>query len=534
MSRRVALAACLGALIAWCWLPAAGGPGGGRVVIGVRGDVTSFNIYTATNAFSQEVVDLLYLRLAEEQDDFRAGPPSCRPALASSWEFSPDRLSLTFHLDPKARWGDGEAVTAEDVVFSQRAAASPEVAWVGADVKEQIAEVTAPDRRTVVFRFKQPYPYQLLDAVEGNVLRAAAFSQLPFASWPKHAFLDAPAPSGPFRLTRYEAGAVIELGRNPAYLHAPLPRLDSVAFRVIPDEATLLQELLSGGIDVMANVPPQAAARVEAAPRLRLVRVPDLAYGFICWNLARPPFSDPRVRRALTLAIDRDAIVEGLLQGTGRVTAGPILSFLWEHDPDLRPLPYDPSAARALLRDAGWEDRDGDGLVDREGRPFRFELESNQGSALRADIAQMVAAQLRKVGVEAVPRVLEFGAFLERHERHEFDAFVSSYRESTKVDLKSAFHSASAEGGYNYGRYSNPELDSLIDSARRATDPAVGRDLWRRAQRLIAADQPYTFLFERDRLDAFPRRLEGVRPSPRTAYAGLEEWRWAPADPSRP
>ena len=502
---------------------------GGRVVIGVPGDVTSLNIYTATNAFSQEMVDRLFLKLADEQDDFSQGPPTFAPSLAKSWEISPDGLQLTFHLDARARWSDGRPVTARDVVFSHQAATSREVSWVGSDVKDFIVDVRAPDERTVVYRFRQVDPYRLMDAAEGNVLPAHAYEKTPLADWPKRSFLEAPVVDGPFLLKRYERGTLIELARNPNYLRAPLPKLDSVVFRILPDEATLVNELLSGGIDVMENVPATATKRIEADPRLRLVRVPDLSYHFICWNTSRPLFVDGRVRRALTLSIDREAIREALLPDTGRPSSGPVLSFLWAHDPSLRPLPYDPDAARALLKEAGWVDTDGDGLVDRDGRPFRFTLDINQGSRLRADVAQMVAAQLLKVGVEAVPRLFEFGAFIERHEKHDFDAFVGSWRESTKVDLKSAFHSASRDGGYNYGMYANPRLDEIIDRARAATDPKEARALWFKAQAIVAADQPYTFLFERDRLNAVPRRLQGLRMGPRTAYTGLEEWSWGGA-----
>jgi peptide/nickel transport system substrate-binding protein len=500
---------------------------GGRVVIGVPGDVSSLNIYTATNAFSQEIIDLLFLRLADEQDDFRQGPPTFRASLAKSWESTPDGLEMTFHIDARSRWSDGRPVTAQDVIFSHRAAASPEVSWVGKDVKDFIQEVRATDERTVVYRFRQADPYRLMDAVEGNVLPAHVYGTIPFAEWPKRSFLEAASVDGPFLLKRYERGSLIELARNPGYLRSPLPKLDAVVFRIIPDETTLVNELLSGGIDVMENVPAAATKRIEADSRLRLVRVPDLSYHFICWNVSRPPFTDARVRRALTLAIDREAIAQTLLPGTGRTSSGPVLSFMWAHDPSLRPLPYDPDAARALLKESGFTDKDGDGLVDRDGRPFRFTLDINQGSRLRSDVAQMVTAQLRKVGIEAVPRLLEFGAFIERHEKHDFDAFVGSWRESTKVDLKSAFHSDSRESGYNYGMYANPRLDEVIDKARATTDAKKARDLWFSAQAIIVADQPYTFLFERDRLNAVPRGLQGLRMGPRTAYAALEEWFWA-------
>ncbi|MGH9748851.1 MAG: ABC transporter substrate-binding protein [Candidatus Polarisedimenticolia bacterium] len=502
----------------------AGRTGPRRLVIGVRSDVTSLNIYTAASAFDQEIADLLYPKLAYEADDFQQGPPTFRPGLASSWEFSADGRRLTFHLDPRAVWSDGRPVTAADVLLSHRAASSPEVAWAGIDVKEFIEEVTAPDERTVVYRFARVYPYRLMDAVEGNILPAHVFGNVSLAEWPRRAFLEAPVAGGPFRLRRYERGALLELERNPAYLKAPLPWLDSVVFRVIPDEEALLNELLSGGIDLLENLHPRAAARVEASPRLRLLRVPDLSYTFICWNTARPLFANPLVRRALTLAIDREAIVEGLLPGVGRTAAGPVLSFLWARDPALRPLPFDPDAARRLFGEAGWRDRDGDGLLDHDGRVFRFELETNQGSGQRADAARMVAAQLRAVGVEAVPRVFESGTFIARHETHEFDAFLGSWLESTKVDLRSNFHTAAGDGGYNYGRYGSPELDRVIDRARAVRDPEASRLSWIEAQRIIAYEQPYTFLFERDRLHAAPRHLRLPPLGPRSLYARLEEW----------
>jgi peptide/nickel transport system substrate-binding protein len=363
-----------------------------------------------------------------------------------------------------------------------------------------------------------------MDAVEGNILPAHLYSKLPFAQWSKTGFLEAPVGSGPFRLKRYERGALIELERNPEYLRAPLPRLDSVVFRVLPDDTALVNELLTGGIDFMENVPAEAVAKLRSIPKLSLVRVPDLSYTFISWNTSRPLFSDARVRRALTMSIDREAIIEGLLPDSGRPSSGPILSFMWASDPTSKPLPYDPDGARKLLRESGWEDRDGDGVLDRDGATFRFDLETNQGSSLRSDIVQMVAEQLRRIGVAAVPRVFEFGAFVARHEKHDYDAFVSSWRESTKVDLKSAFHSDSRNHAYNYGLYSNPDLDRILDRARMESNREAARKLWWRAQQIVVRDQPCTFLFERDRINAVPRSLKGLRPSPRSAYAGLEEW----------
>jgi peptide/nickel transport system substrate-binding protein len=497
-----------------------------RVVIGIRADPGTVNIYTATNATAQEIADLLFLRLADEQDDAAKGPPTLAPALARSWDWADEGRELRVHLDPKARWSDGKPVTASDVVFSDRAARSPEVGWAGSDVKELISAVEAADPATVVFHFTKAYPYRLLDASEGNIVPAHAWGSIPMADWTQHAFVEAPAASGPFLLSRYVPKEQLTLTRNPSYVKAPRPVLDEVVFRILPDMETLVNEVIAGGVDVVPNVSEEAAKRLAGRDDVRVVRAPDLSYTFVCWNTSRAPFDDVDVRRALTLAIDRRAIIETLAPGTGRPSYSPIPSALWAHDPGVEHLDYDPAAAAKLLDAAGWIDRNGDGIRERKGKPLRFELETNQGSALRGAVVEMIAAQLRKAGIDAVPRLYEFGASNEKHRKHDFDAFVGGWRESTKVDLKSVLHSDARENGYNFGLYSSPELDRLIESAREEKDVAVARDLWSRAQRIVAHDQPFTFLFEADRLHAVRKGLAGFHPTLRSALTGLEEWRW--------
>jgi peptide/nickel transport system substrate-binding protein len=276
----------------------------------------------------------------------------------------------------------------------------------------------------------------------------------------------------------------------------------------------------------MENLPERHLGRVEETGRFEIVRAPDLSYAFVCWNTGRPLFSDARVRRALTMAIDREQLIEAFLPATGRPAHGPVPSALWAHHPGLERLAYDPQESRRLLAEAGWIDRDGDGVLDRDGRPFRFELSTNQESSLRRTLIAAIESELGRVGIDATPVLLEFGAAIERHARHDFDAFVGSWRESTKVDLKSVFHSAGIERGYNYGSYRDAEVDAWIDRARGEDDPAAAAELWRAVQERIARDQPYTFLFESDRLHAVRKGLTGFRPSPRTAYAGLEAWQW--------
>ena len=494
-----------------------------RVTIGVRADVDSLNIYTASTILSQEVSNLLFLHLAGEKDDFADGPPTFEPQLAAAWKLSGDGLTLDFQLDPRMRWSDGRRVTPRDVVFSHEAAVSKGVGWVGSDVKEFIASVEAIDHQTVRFRFTQRYPYQVMDAVEGNVLPAHHYAEIPFDLWPKTEFVTAPVVSGPFRLASYKPGEALVLERNPNY-GGTAAGIGSVVFRVLPDVATLLAELESGGIDVMENVPAAQIKRLSQRKDLELFTVHDLSYTFVCWNNRSPLFSDPRVRRALTMAIDRRAIIDGVLFGNGKLLASPIMSLYWAHDPAIAPWPYDPQGARALLAQAGWKDADGDGVLEKDGRPFRFTLETNQGSQLRNDVAVMVQDHLKKVGIDAQPRTLEFKTYLQKHDAHDFDAFVGGHREATKVDLKSLLHTSALEGGYNHAGYSSAAMDSAIDKARMETDTAKARQLWSSAQKLFHEDQPFTVLFEMQRVNAVSRNITGVKMSPRSAFMTLPSW----------
>lgn len=504
-----------------------------RVTIGVRADVDSLNIYTASTILSQEVSNLLFLHLAGEKDDFADGPPTFEPQLARRWEASGDGLTLDFHLDEKMRWSDGRPVTARDVVFSHEAATSKDVGWVGSDVKEFISSVAASDDRTVRFRFTQRYPYQIMDAVEGNVLPAHHYAAIAFDAWPKTEFVTAPVISGPYRLASYRPGEAIVLERNPGYGGAAAG-IQKVVFRVLPDVATLLAELESGGIDVMENVPAAQVKRLSEKKDLELIAVHDLSYTFVCWNNRSPLFSDPRVRRALTMAIDRRAIIDGVLFGNGKLLASPIMSLFWAHDPSVAPWPYDPQGARALLAQAGWKDADGDGVLEKDGREFRFTLETNQGSQLRNDVAVMVQDHLKKVGIDAQPRTLEFKAYLQKHDAHDFEAFVGGHREATKVDLKSLLHTSAIDGGYNHAGYSSAAMDSTIDRARMETDTARARQLWSSAQKLFHDDEPFTVLFEMQRVNAVNRRIAGVKMSPRTAFMNLPSWSLRAAPPQQP
>ncbi len=506
--------------------PAAAGPAsGGTVVLGVLGDVQNWNPYLCDSGLSEDLAALVYPSLAVEQPDYRLHPPSFAPALAESWEHSADGLSLTFRLRREARWSDGTPVTAEDVVYTFSAQTADEIGWPGVYDKENVERVEATDSHTVVFRFRRPSPYQLMDANEGLIVPAHAWREVPFVDWEDTDWSRRVLAAGPFRLARHSPQQEIVLEANPSYWRAGRPLVERVVVRVVPSPSGLVTQLLAGGVDFVDNLPARDVDRVRRNPRAAAVAYPDRSYAFVAWNNRHPLLADPRVRRALALAVDRQTLVDAVRAGLGRLAVGPILSGMWAFNDTLAPLPFDPAAARALLEQAGFVDRDGDGVRDRGGRPFELELLANSESQDRRDAAVLVQGDLARVGVRVRTRFLEHNAVLDLRDRGEFEALVSSWREPTQVDLRDTWHSAE-EGveSNNFVRYSNPEVDALIERAEQATTFAEQKPLFDRIQELIVADQPYTFLYERDSVAGMSRRLAGVAVNDATPYFNLEDW----------
>ncbi|MBZ0102315.1 MAG: hypothetical protein K8I65_09165 [Thermoanaerobaculia bacterium] len=522
--------ALAGAAMAFACAPPARGPDSARreVTIATTVDLAGVNeLVSGGVRFTTEVLDLLQLHLLDEQPDWAAHPPTLAPRLAESWQLSPDQRSLTFRLRADARWSDGTPVTAEDVRFTFAAQTAETVAWSYAGSKAGIAGVDVLDPRTVRFRLRSSSPAPLVDVNDGRILPAHAWRPLPLAQWRtgESFFRRRAVASGPFRLAGWRSGLGFTLERNPRYFD-PDPRgPERVRFRVVPDPASLLERLLAGEFDFFDGLSPRDAARVERSPRLRVVATAARQFDYIGWNGRRAPFDDAQVRRALTLAIDREELVRALWHGRARVGAGPIPAGAWARDPELAPWPYDPDGARQLLARRGFADGDGDGVLERDGVPLRFVLLTNSGNRLRADAAALICDQLRRVGVAATARAVEMQLLTELNLSGDYDATLAGWSIDTTFDLRPWFHSAEIADGWNFVAYANPQLDRLLAGARATAELPQARQLLIEAQRILHAEQPYTFLWEPQRLSAVAADLEGVEITPLAALGSLHHWR---------
>lgn len=477
------------------------GPRGGTLVLGVTTDVDAWNEYLSAQAAAISLHKRIWLRLAQETPDAAKGPEAFAPLLATAWTFSPDRRELRFTLR-ETTWSDGTPITADDVAFTWRAQIDPTVAWVGASNKREIEAVEPAGPREVVFRFARAYPEQLADAVDGGILPKHVYGAIPFDRWRTHDWSATVVGSGPFLLERHAPGEEIALRRNPRFYDPERPRVDRVVARIVPDAAALLAQFRAGGLDWVEGVAPAEGASLATLPGVTVSTLDVPGFDYVGWNGSRPPFDDPEVRRALTLALDRRALVDDLLYGFGRVSAGAVPSFWWNADASIAPLPFDPEESRRVLSRKGFG----------PDRPLRIEMMTNVGNRLREGVVLKLQDQLAKVGVLVSPRPLEMKAMREIAASGNYDAFVGGWRFGAKIDLGSLFASASVPpAGSNVVFYRSPEMDRLLDGLASGADAAGVRPTYAAIERRLRDDQPYTFLYEIRRLVATGPRLSGVR-----------------------
>jgi peptide/nickel transport system substrate-binding protein len=483
----------------------------------------SFNPLVNTDQNTNEVIYyMLFTPLVQYDAEFRP-----RPYLAKSWKLEP--MGVTFTLARDVRWHDGRPVTAYDVAFTFERAKDPRTASPLSSAYLGLVEsAEVIDSFTIRFRFTRPHA-RPLDGFWWPPVPRHLLADVPPSEMMRAEFNRAPVGSGPFRFAGWRPGESVTLERNPDFpesLGGP-PALDRVIIRFVAEPATLLSETLTGRIDVDGSLYPHQAAAVERAAGVRLLRYPSREYYYIGWNTRSRQLADRRVRRALTMAIDRPGLIEAFLFGYGQLATGTIAPWHPMYTP-IPPLPYDPNAAAALLDGAGWSDRDGDGVREAaDGTPLRFTLMTNNENPVRVDIAQVVQEQLARIGVAVEVKTLEWQTLLARHRARDFEAVVQSWvLDNFRVDPAALFHSSQADrpGSYNRSGLRDAKVDSLMEAAAAATDAAEARRLWAQFSLALQDAQPFTFLMWLDELAAVSERLDGVNMDARGTLVSVAEW----------
>jgi len=281
-------------------------------------------------------------------------------------------------------------------------------------------------------------------------------------------------------------------------------------------------------VDMMGLNPLQFLRKSETRrirENYRKFRYPANAFTYMGYNLKSPLFANKKVRQAFAYAIDRQSIIDGVLMGIGRPCTGPFSYVSWAYNRSVQPYPYDPERAKRMLEEAGWKDVNGDGILEKDGRPFHFTILTNQGNGERIRASEIIQQNFKKVGIDAKIRVMEWQAFLEQIDKHSFDAIILGWSMSRDPDLYDIWHSSkTGKGEYNFIGYNNPEVDRLLVQGRRVFGVEERKKIYYRIHEILADEQPYAFLYVPDATPIVHKRFKGIEVAPLGIMYNFNQW----------
>lgn len=475
------------------------------IVVSMTNGPNNLDPRFGTDDASAKIHQLIFDNFVELDDHLQVVP-----RLAASLEH-PDPLTWVATVRRGVRFHDGRELTAADVVFTFGQFINPAVVSPRKGGYRELRSVTARDRFTVVFTLTKPFasfPINLMMPI------------LPDGSGPE--VRDRPIGTGPYRFVRYAVDDRLELTANPDYWDGA-PKNAGLILKIVPDDVMRGLELRKGTMDLVVNdLVPDLVHQLRADPNLQTVEAPGVDYQYVGLNLQDPKLKDVRVRQALAYAVDREAIVRHLRRGLAVPAAGMLPPLSWAAASDVPAYQHDPARATALLDAAGYVDPDGDGPAPR--LTLTLKVSNTEFNRLQSSVIQQ---NLREVGIDLDVRTYEFATLYADVLAGNFQMFTLQWTAGALADpdiLRRVFHTAQAPPvGFNRGRYSNPELDAILDEAGNLENGPRRLALYARAQRIIATDVPYVSLWFKTNVAVSQRSLTGVRLTPLAEYTFLKD-----------
>lgn len=493
---------------------------GGDFVISSTANPTMFNEFYATDSPSNLLAKFMYDSLIKVDENLEP-----QPSLATDWEYSDEDKKYTFNLREDVTWHDGEKFTADDVVFSYSIALHEDYTGARTSYFSSIEKIEATDDYTVEITFNTPDAKLLPIALAFNVLPEHILGDVPNADLANHDFnTKNPIGTGPFKFDEWKQGQYVRFVANDDYWDGR-PNFDSITSKIVSDSNAQLAQFEAGDIHFLKvseeNV--STAQQFVDQGKADITVTPTTSYSYIGYNLENPLFESKKVRQALTHALDRQAMVDSVINGNGEIANHPGLPFSWAFNEDVPTFDYDPEKAKELLAEEGWEENS-DGILEKDGLVFEFELKTNQGNKVREKLMAVAQEQWAEVGVKANLKIVEMSALSAELNEKKFDANMGGWGLRDDPSLSPYFHSDEIEKGFNRGSYSNPELDKVIDQGDEIIDPEERVQYLEESQAIVAEDQPYTFLYYPNANIIYSTNVDNVLSHPGNEFYNIHKW----------
>jgi peptide/nickel transport system substrate-binding protein len=498
---------------------------GGEITLRLAKDPDSLNPILSSSSYGSDVHGLVYDGLFIFNEKWEPVPH-----LAESYKVSEDGLTWTIPLKKGVKFHNGTELTADDVVFTLSTVMDKDYTGPRASNVAAIKEVKAADSHTVVISLKEPYA-PLLEDISLGIMSKKYMEGTTVADMDKHTSAFEPMGTGPYKMVEYKRGQYVTLKRNENWFagqaNGGAPFIETVRYKIIPEDATAQAAIEAGEIDALPTPDPKEVARIKTdfADKIAMYDYERNGWGYMTLNNTRPHLDNKLVRQALTYGLNRQSVVDGLMDGLAVIPGGPIPPVSWAYDSSIKPFAYDKAKAKQLLEQAGYK-MGANGIYEKDGQPLKLTFYGSSGSALIEGIASIARNNWKEIGVEIDVQLMDFNALTDNYLKPgKFDITFAGMSLSLDPDQTGLFHSTMVSG-FNRGRYNNPKVDALLEQGTKESDPAKRKAIYSEYQKLFVEDAPVIFVYANKYTDFVSKRVKGVFNFPGGGADTGYVWKW--------
>ena len=489
---------------------------GGRLIDAMSGEPSNLISMIAGDSASSAISGNIFNKLIKYDKNLELAPE-----IAEKWTISSDQKTITFYLKKNLKWSDGHDLTSEDVLFTWKLVTDDKTRTpYGSDYK-LVDKAEVPDLHTFRVVYKKAYAPALdswatLQILPKHILKDEDINRTFFSR--------KPVGSSYYKLANWVNGEKLTLEASSSSVMGE-PNISKLTSRFIPDTSSQFLELIADNIDLMNINPIQFARVIPSRPdlknKLALYKELGNSYTYLGFNSKRSPFNDIRVRQAINYALDKQEVIDGVLLGLGEPVASPYKPGTRWSDRALHPYPYDKNMALKLLHEAGFNDTNHDGILEKDGKPFAFEILTNQNKQ-REMTAVLIQRRLKDVGIDVKIRVIEWASFVNQFiKTSDFDAVILGWSLSLDPDQYNIWHSSQQKPGqFNFIGYSNKEVDQLLEEGRTELNPDKREKIYHAFSKILLIESPIVYLYAGYGLTAMSKRIKGIEsPTPPAGIA---------------
>lgn len=520
-----------------------------RLVIGISSDIKTLNPLYAFSVDEGSIIDLLFLSLVRVNWNENIGNIETVPLLADKWQWSTDSTSVTFYLRTDVSWSDGVKLTADDVAFSFELYSNPQAQskfygtferlYLNEDLSIDISRsIEVIDSFTVMINFIPHKNVKLVDVVL-PIIPKHIYDKYEFDEISTADVNFNPVSCGAYKLKKWERNQMIGLEADSSSFLYSDDMIKELIFKVVPDYNSRTTQLKKGEIDISEQIKAEDVNSLVKSDRLNLVSVSGREFDFVGWNHIDPQkfsetgeldhnifFSSPDIRKALSLTINRDEVLNTYLNNFGQPAITPVSPMFKEYfNNELQPLEYNPAEARKILTAEGWTDTNNNSIIDKNGNEFSFKLYIPGGNPLRQYAATIIKNNLMAVGIEVKIETIELNKFIDNLFSKSMDAWIAAYYIQIPLEYKMVWYSDIDAAPFNFVSYRNKNLDLIIDSLKQQIPYQREIELHNEIQRIFYDDQPVTFLYWIDNIVAVNKRVKNFEINPLGVIQHLWDWR---------